>query len=161
MKKILIFGNSGAGKTTLAKKMAKENQLPHLDLDNLTWDKPGARKAFEDSLESVNEFIQSNESWIIEGCYGALLSEIVKCCTEIHFLNPGIKTCIKNNLTREWEPEKYESDETQNKNLETLQDWVKKYKTRTDEYSLDYHRKIFDEFNGKKLEYLLLTEYDA
>ncbi|WP_198954137.1 hypothetical protein [Moorena bouillonii] len=46
MRKILIFGNSGAGKTTLALKLQVELSLPILDLDTITWipDLPGVRR---------------------------------------------------------------------------------------------------------------------
>ena len=36
-KKIVIFGNSASGKSSLAKKLAKQDQLAHLDLDTLAW----------------------------------------------------------------------------------------------------------------------------
>jgi len=39
MEKILIFGNSSEGKTTLAKELSLQNNLAHLDLDTLAWNK--------------------------------------------------------------------------------------------------------------------------
>jgi len=153
MNRILIFGNSGSGKSTLAGKIANENNLPNLDLDMLTWESPGVRKEFQTTLAEVNDFVKSNKEWVIEGCYGSLIQTLTPFCTELHFLNPGIEACLKNNLSRPWEPHKYESEQAQNKNLEMLQSWVKDYETREDEYSLSYHRKIFDDFEGHKKEY--------
>ena len=153
MKKVLIFGNSGSGKTTLASKIARDNRIPHLDLDVLAWESPGVREAHEISVGKINEFTSKNESWVIEGVYGLMIRELSVACTELHFLNPGIETCIDNNLSRPWEPHKYESMEAQNKNFEMLQDWVREYETRTDEFSLRYHRQIFNDFAGNKQEY--------
>ena len=152
MRKIIIIGNSGSGKTTLASQLAKENNLPHLDLDVLAWESPGIRKDPESTLEEINSFLEQHQSWVIEGCYGTLLQEIVNSSNELIFLNPGIETCLQNNLSRPWEPHKYDSAEAQDSNLEMLQAWVKEYETRDDEYSLQYHRKIFDEFTGYKRE---------
>ena len=153
MRRILIFGNSGSGKSTLASKIAGETGFPHLDLDVLAWESPGVRKDVDETLKEVQEFIETNEDWIIEGCYGSLLQEVANYRTELHFLNPGIEACLKNNLLRPGEPHKYESVEAQNKNLDMLQEWVKEYEEREDEYSLKRHRKVFEEFNGHKKEY--------
>lgn len=153
MRKILIFGNSGSGKTTLASKMSIDNAVPHLDLDVLAWKSPGVREDHINSLKEIRKFTGVNESWVIEGCYGLMIKELSAICTELHFLNPGIKSCIKNNISRPWESHKYESVEAQNENFERLQDWVRGYAIRTDEFSLSYHRKVFNNFTGYKKEY--------
>ena len=36
-RKLVIFGNSASGKSSLAKKLAEQAQLAHLDLDTLAW----------------------------------------------------------------------------------------------------------------------------
>jgi len=153
MKRILVFGNSGSGKTTLASRFAEALTLPRLELDLLAWASPGVRREFDDSLNEMIRFIERNQYWVIEGCYGALIEEAAYYCTELHFLNPGLDVCIKNNLARPWEPQKYDSDEAQNRYLEILLNWTKGYETRDDETSLTYHRNIYDTFKGQKTEY--------
>ena len=37
MKRILIIGNAGSGKTTYAKALAEKTQLPLIHLDKLFW----------------------------------------------------------------------------------------------------------------------------
>jgi len=159
MQRILIFGNSGSGKTTMATARASRLELPRLELDLLAWASPGVRRPFDDSLNDMIEFIKANQYWVMEGCYGSLVSEAAFYCTELRFLNPGVEACLGNNLTRPWEPQKYDSEEQQNRYLEFLQDWAKEYGTRDDEYSLAYHRRIFDSFRGAKTEYCSLQEY--
>jgi len=78
---------------------------------------------------------------------------VIKSANEVIFLNPGIETCISNCRKRPWEPHKYRSIEEQNSNLDMLVDWIKQYPTRNDEFSLESHQKLFDEFTGKKIEY--------
>lgn len=153
MKKILVFGNSGSGKTTLASRLADEHGISRLDLDSVSWISPGTRKSFVDSVREINDFIKQNEGWVIEGCYGSLIEVVAKYCTEMHFLNPGIEICLKNNLQRPWESHKYESKAAQDKNLEMLQNWVREYANREDEYSLKIHQTIFSSFTGHKEEY--------
>jgi len=157
MKKIVIFGNSGSGKTTLATKLVNETGLAYLDLDDIAWASPGVRKSTEESLKELNPFMDSPGGWIIEGCYGSLLEETTSTCTEMYFLNPGIEACVRNNISRPWEPHKYASEEAQNHNLEMLQIWVNEYETRTDEYSLSCHRNIFEGFTGEKQEITSLS----
>ncbi|MFW2374140.1 MAG: AAA family ATPase [Gammaproteobacteria bacterium] len=122
MKRIVIFGNSGSGKTTLAKEYSAKYNLPHLDLDTLAWKNtnPPERRAIEESTIDINEFLNINSKWVIEGCYTDLLSVATKEASKIIFLNPGIETCINNCKKRPWEPHKYASIEEQNKYLEML-----------------------------------------
>lgn len=152
MRRIVIFGNSGSGKTTMARRLARELMLTHLDLDSLAWDESGARSSAEASHRLITDFLQSHSSWVIEGCYGDLIEHVLPSATEVRFLNPGVEACVANCLARPWEPEKYPSKEAQDRNLELLLDWVREYETRKDEYSLERHRRIFDGFDGPKEE---------
>jgi len=54
--------------------------------------------------------------------------------------------------TRAWEPHKYASKEAKDANLDMLTDWIRKYESRTDEFSLAAHRALFDGFTGEKIE---------
>ncbi len=159
MKRILIYGNAGTGKSTLAKKFVLETDLPLLDLDTVAWDEPGVREVEETTLSSIRAFINENEYWVIEGCYGSMIKELIHSCTELYFLNPGIDASVNNNAKRLWEPHKYESMTIQNAHFDKLQEWVKQYKNRKDEFSYDYHRMIFSDFSGLKYEHTSLEEY--
>jgi len=156
MKKIMIFGNSGSGKSTLAKECAEKYKLSHLDLDILAWENtnPPTRKPLSDSICEIGQFIEKNESWVIEGCYSDLLGVVIEKTNEIIFLNPGIETCISNCRNRPWEPHKYNTKEEQDNNLEMLLSWIKQYPDRNNnECSLSSHQRLFNEFSGKKTEY--------
>lgn len=136
--------------------LSAEFKITHLDLDILAWldAKPPQRKPLADSLEEINFFVQKNQEWVIEGCYADLLEHVIKNANEIVFLNKDIETCISNCKKRPWEQHKYKSQEEQNNNLEMLIDWVKEYPNRTDEFSLKAHKQLFDDFSGKKTEYI-------
>lgn len=156
MNKIVIFGNSGSGKSTMALALVEKYQLAHLDLDTLAWEvtNPTVRREIKNSLKDLSNFIKTQDRWVIEGCYSSLLKEAIHNCNKLVFLNPGIDICVQNCLNRSWEPHKYSSPEDQNENLKMLLDWVKQYETRNDEFSLQSHRQLFEQFLGEKIEYL-------
>jgi adenylate kinase family enzyme len=155
MERIVIFGNSGSRKSSLAKALAELYQVPHLDLDVIAWkaDEPGVRAAHEESLKELMHFIRASDSWVIEGCYSVLLKEAARYCTEMIFLNPGVDACVENCRCRPWEPHKYKSREAQDANLQMLLQWVREYEIREDEFSLSEHRRLFDMHEGRKVEY--------
>lgn len=153
--KVVIFGNSGAGKSTMAKCLADQHDLAHLDLDQHAWldTQPPQRKPLSRSISAIAEFIAKHSDWVIEGCYADLLNFAMEHADEVRFLNPGIEVCIENCKQRPWEPHKYKTEQEQQANLGMLLNWVREYATRNDEFSLTAHKTLFDEFNGIKREY--------
>ena len=152
--RILIFGNSGSGKSTLARALAAEQHLAHLDLDTIVWepDQIAVQRPAPAILQSLRDFLDANESWVIEGCYGELIEAAAAECTELVFLNPGLDACLENNRRRPFEPHKYPSPEAQQARLENLQAWVTEYYVRTGSWSYQHHRRLFDEHRGPKRE---------
>jgi adenylate kinase family enzyme len=68
LRKILIFGNSGSGKSTRAKQLAKTENLAHLDLDSLAWQptNPPTRKPLAESKQAIEAFMHQHNRWVIE-----------------------------------------------------------------------------------------------
>ena len=148
--RILIFGNSGSGKTTMANQLASTLNAPVLSLDAITWSDQAQRKPIEESKRELFSFMQSNERWIIEGCYGDLIEIALPYCDELRFLNPGTDVCIAHCKTRPWEQDKYPTRQAQDEMLNSLIAWVQEYEHREDEFGLKRHRAIFDGFAGAK-----------
>ena len=153
MRKVLIFGNSGSGKSTLAQHLSEKENLAHIDLDTIAWllETPPNRAPLESSNALIDEFVQQNPAWVIEGCYTDLLKLSEKFATEAIFLNPGEEQCIANAKARPWEPHKYASKEEQDKNLEMLIEWIKGYYSRDDEMSYKRHLEFYEGFQNRKL----------
>jgi adenylate kinase family enzyme len=154
MKKILIFGNSASGKSTLAQQLSRREGLSHLDLDLLAWEPtitPPVRKSLDKSNLQIQAFINSHRSWVIEGCYTDLLKIASPFSTEIVYMNLPIDQCVENAKNRPWEPHKYESKEVQDSNLAMLIDWIAQYATRTDTFSEHAHRQFYDQYSGRKM----------
>lgn len=153
--KVVIFGNSGSGKSTLAKVYSNKYKLAHLDLDVLAWKDtmPPERQEFKSTAIEIDNFKRKNKGWVIEGCYSDLLRYSMRDATEIVFLNPGVEACIVNAKARPWEEHKYSTKEAQDKNLSMLIEWIRQYPYREDEFSLNAHLKLYNEFIGLKIEY--------
>ena len=152
MSNILIFGNSGSGKSTLAKSICKAQGLAYLDLDPLAWEAttPPKRKSLNTSKAEIDNFIKTNDSWVIEGCYTDLLGLVESYSSEVIFMNLPIEECITNAKSRPWEPHKYGSKQAQDKNLDMLIDWISQYAKRDDTFSMTAHQNFFNNYNGKK-----------
>lgn len=156
MRKILIFGNSGSGKSTLAKELADKEELAHLDLDSLAWLPvlPPERAPLAESEREIIEFIELNDSWVIEGCYTDLMEIVGPKANEVIFMNLAIYQCVENAKTRPWEPHKYASKSAQDNNLAMLINWIEGYPERDDTFSLKSHVGFFEGFHAKRTMYI-------
>jgi adenylate kinase family enzyme len=152
MNKVLIFGNSASGKSTLALKLASQYKLAHLDLDTLAWQvsKPPTRKPLSESAKDISEFIQAHQGWVIEGCYTDLLTFAETEAGNIIFIDLAIEDCIANANSRPWEPHKYSSKAAQDENLGMLIEWISHYEQRQDTFSKNSHLEFYRQYQGKK-----------
>ncbi|MDZ4259589.1 MAG: hypothetical protein U0974_05705 [Gemmatimonadales bacterium] len=73
--KILVYGNSGSGKSTYAEAMSVRHGLAHLHLDSIVWEpgKGAVQRRPDDIAASLRDFIRFESRWVIEGCYGELV----------------------------------------------------------------------------------------
>ena len=151
-KRVLLFGNSGSGKSTYAKYLSETYGLAHLDLDTLAWlpTTPPQRQPIAESAVAINKFVDTHPTWVIEGCYTDLLAVAAERATEAIWMNLAIEDCVANAQARPWEPHKYASKEAQDSNLPMLIDWIRQYASRTDTFSLIAHRDFYNSFTGSK-----------
>jgi adenylate kinase family enzyme len=152
--RILIFGNSGSGKSTFARRLADRHGLTVLDLDHVVWSRTEFAKfrPDEEIIRELDVFVTANPSWAVEGCYGRWIEHLQPHCTEMVFLNPGEEVCLAHCRSRPWETEKYPTKAKQDAKLPFLLEWVRDYYSRTDDMSFATHWRIFDSFVGTKRE---------
>jgi len=77
-RRIKVVGNSGAGKTTFARELARRLDVPHLELDEAFWG-PGWQPAdAADGRAAVGRFLTTPEAgrgWVVDGNWNAKLGE--------------------------------------------------------------------------------------
>lgn len=73
--KIAILGFSGCGKSTLAQKLGKKYNLPVLHLDRIQFAANWVERELEDKLRDTADFLDSHDSWVMDGNYSNLLQE--------------------------------------------------------------------------------------
>lgn len=87
MKRVTIVGPSGAGKSTLARELGKLFDLPVFHMDQFFF-KPGWIEKSKDELaEEVENVLQVNEQWVIEGNYSGTLPSRIAQSTHVIFLD--------------------------------------------------------------------------
>ncbi|MBR9813093.1 shikimate kinase [bacterium] len=159
--KTVLLGNAGAGKSTLSRKLLEIEPAARLSLDELAFSEGSQRRELEDSVADAMQFVAAHASWVVEGCYSDIVEPVLAHANALIFLNPGVDVCVRHCRARPWEPEKFDSPESQHANLENLMDWVREYASREDEYGLHRHRQLFQSFDKVKLELTDPAHYAA
>ncbi len=103
VKKIVIVGTSGSGKTCLGKKLSQISGLPQTDLDEIFW-LPGWIESDRRELEQkISEKVNSDE-WIISGNYNRVSDVIWQKANMMIWLDyPLLKIfwrCLKRSFRR-------------------------------------------------------------
>ncbi len=71
-RRILVYGVTGSGKTTLAKAVAAKTGLSLIDVDELTWE-PGWVMVPDDEQTRRIEQLTSGDAWVMDTAYGKWL----------------------------------------------------------------------------------------
>ena len=99
MKRILIIGPGGAGKSTLARRLGERLSLPVIHLDTLYW-RPGWREPDPADWKKTVAAIVQADQWIIDGNYSATLEPRLSRCDTVIFLDLPRRVCIRRVLRR-------------------------------------------------------------
>lgn len=145
MKKVIVIGCPGSGKSTFSKALSMKMGLPLFHLDMLYWnvDKTTVSKdVFMDRLCSVMQ----NENWIIDGNYLSSMEMRIKASDTVFFLDYPTSVCLDGIQQRKGKPR------TDIPWVETADDvefidFVKEFNTKTRPSVLA----LLEKYNDKKI----------
>lgn len=93
--KIAIIGYSGSGKSTLAQRLGKKYNANVLHLDTVHWLPGWQERNVQEEKEIVEDFLDSNLSWVIDGNYGKVLYDRrMQEADKIIFMNFNRFACL-------------------------------------------------------------------
>ncbi len=151
MQRVLVIGNSGAGKTTFSTELGKLTALPVVHLDKAYWQPGWVQTPKEAWRKCVSELVRQ-EQWIIDGSFASTLDIRLPRADTVIFLDFPRYRCMyrifKRAITRYGQvrfdmgedcPEKFDWEFTK---------WVWHY--RRDQYPL-IHARLQQHFAGGNL----------
>ncbi|MBQ5320412.1 MAG: AAA family ATPase [Oscillospiraceae bacterium] len=93
MKKIMVIGCPGSGKSTFSRALHQITGITLFHLDMMYWnsDRTTVEKAV--FLKRLSDAIQQNE-WIIDGNYGSTIELRLQACDTVIFLDYPLEICL-------------------------------------------------------------------
>lgn len=99
MKKVIIIGCPGAGKSTFARALRDATNLPLHYLD-MVWHKSDKSNVTREEFDArLQEIIQGDE-WIIDGNYQRTLEIRLAACDTVFLLDYPLEVCLAGAQTR-------------------------------------------------------------
>lgn len=99
MKKIIVVGSGGAGKSTFATQLGAILDIEVVHLDKLYW-KPNWVKTAEDEWIQIIQNLLKGDSWIIDGNFGGTRAMRIQACDTVIWLDIPRRLCMYRILKR-------------------------------------------------------------
>ena len=103
MKKIIVIGCPGSGKSTVSRALHNKTGIPLYHLDMMYWnaDKTTVEKSV--FLERLYAVLEKDE-WIIDGNYGSTMELRMAACDTVIFLDYPLDVCLDGIKERRGKP---------------------------------------------------------
>ena len=93
MRKVLVIGSGGAGKSTFAKRLSKILNIEVIHLDSLYWS-AGWVETPKAEWKKIVEGLILGDSWIMDGNYSGTLDLRFEACDTVIFLDLARTICL-------------------------------------------------------------------
>ena len=130
MKRILVIGCPGAGKTYFSKKLKEITGLPVIHMDNLYWNEDKTSISFDELNKKLLPYLKKEE-WIVDGNYHDTLKLRLEYATDVFFLKMPREQCIEGILERIDQPRDDIPWVETKKDAVELIEWTIDYEART------------------------------
>ena len=103
MKKVIVIGCPGSGKSTVSRALHNKTGIPLYHLDMMYWnaDKTTVEKSV--FLERLYAVLEKDE-WIIDGNYGSTMELRMAACDTVIFLDYPLDVCLDGIKERRGKP---------------------------------------------------------
>jgi adenylate kinase family enzyme len=99
MKRVLVIGSGGAGKSTFARRLGASLGLPVIHLDRIYW-KAGWAETPKDEWQRQVEELCAGDSWVMDGNYSGTLAKRLAACDTVILLDLPRLVCLWRVLKR-------------------------------------------------------------
>jgi adenylate kinase family enzyme len=99
MRRVLIVGSGGAGKSTLAARLAERLGLPLICLDALFWHAGWVETPKAEWVARVAE-ASARDAWVMDGNYGGTIDMRLARCDTVIFLDMPRLVCMAGVVSR-------------------------------------------------------------
>jgi len=100
MKRILVIGCPGSGKSVFSKRLAKILNYPILHLDRIFHINNNNQISRDKLKEKIVEFVQKNDTFIIDGNYTGTLEYRLRLCDIVFYFDIDESICLRNVIKR-------------------------------------------------------------
>ena len=100
MKRVLVIGSAGAGKSTFARRLGEKTGLEVIHLDKLYWKPNWVETTDKVEWRRILAEILRGESWIIDGNYGSTMEMRLEASDTVILLDFPRYVCIWRALKR-------------------------------------------------------------
>ena len=103
MKKVIVIGCPGSGKSTVSRTLHNKTGIPLYHLDMMYWnaDKTTVEKSV--FLERLSDVLEKDE-WIIDGNYSSTMELRMAACDTVIFLDYPLDVCLDGIRERRGKP---------------------------------------------------------
>jgi len=93
MKKVIVIGCPGSGKSTFAKALHEKTGLPLFHLDMMYWNADRTKVEKTVFRQRLSDAIEQSV-WIIDGNYGSTMELRLQACDTVFFLDYPVEVCL-------------------------------------------------------------------
>ena len=99
MKRVIIIGCGGAGKSTLARQLGEKLDIPVVHLDKLFW-RPNWVQVSEEEFDALHRAALAEDQWIMDGNFNRTMPERLARCDTVIYLDFSRFACLLGVLKR-------------------------------------------------------------